>query len=291
MSLTDWVDWDKELFKTWIPDKPKLDIKCELKAPPITKNYGTVGTAFDYVLRLLVSKENSELISDFHIVAEHCASNRRRRKYINEFREKQQEFASNCKLKFENFLPFCIVLAKMDSEFRCGIKIPDDELFTFDTKDIKDLKHLVALVDIKQFKAKEKCMLNPTFGKSSQDIGGADADLIIDDMLIDIKTIKNLEFTAEMFRQLMGYYLLHLREGRIFGDIKYLGIYFSRFGVLWKFEPALVDSMLFEDMTFLGSISQDAKIKIGEVKEFRTSFWEEVEDSIKEYQEALSNGI
>ena len=287
MSLTDWVDWDKELFKTWIPHKPKLDIMGELKAPPISKNYGTVGTAFDYVLRLLINRENVDLVSGFHIVAEHSiGKDKYRKSFVNEFKNKQHEYVSDKSMKLDELLPMCIILAKMDSEYRCGLKIPDDDLFSYDTKDIKDLKNLVSLVDISQFKAKERCLLNPTFGKSSQDIGGADADLVIDNTMIDIKTIKNLEFTAETFRQLMGYYLLHLRENKAFGDIKHLGIYYSRFGLLWKFEPEMVDPVLFEDIAFLEEISHDAKINIGEVKELRKSFWDEVEDSIKQYQEA-----
>ena len=47
----------------------------------------------------------------------------------------------------------------------------------------------------------EKCYLNPTFGDASNLVGGADADIILDDMLIDIKTTKAISFTQEHYNQ------------------------------------------------------------------------------------------
>ena len=67
-------------------------------------------------------------------------------------------------------------------------------------------------------------------------VGGADADLLVDDTLIDLKTTKELEFSAETFRQLMGYYVLHEIGGFEKGirpklAIRHIGMYSSRFGV------------------------------------------------------------
>ena len=95
-----------------------------------------------------------------------------------------------------------------------------------------------------------------------------DADIIVDDMLIDIKTTKKMDFTRDYFNQLVGYYVLSrlgmvntdmdvvddddeydgskglvvtLPGGRkatfnITGsitDIEKIGIYFSRYGKLY----------------------------------------------------------
>ena len=102
--------------------------------------------------------------------------------------------------------------------------------------DIKRLNNLITLVDPRLFKAKKICLLNPTFKKASELVKGADADLVIDDMLIDIKTTKYLQNKQDYFNQLIGYYTLY-RIGGISGmpatnKIKRLGIYFSRHGYL-----------------------------------------------------------
>ncbi|MDE3067802.1 MAG: hypothetical protein KGJ60_09655, partial [Verrucomicrobiota bacterium] len=90
------------------------------------------------------------------------------------------------------------------------------------------------------FKAKKVCALNPTFGRASELVGGADCDMVIDDALIEVKTTKNFVVERKYFDQLIGYYIL-FRIGGIDGlprthSIKKLGIYFSRHGHLWLFK-------------------------------------------------------
>ena len=87
------------------------------------------------------------------------------------------------------------------------------------------------------FKAKKIIVLNPTFGEGSRIVGGADADIIIDNTLIDIKTTMNLKLRREWFHQIIGYYILS-RIGGIDGvspkhKINKLGFYFSRYGELY----------------------------------------------------------
>jgi len=134
-------------------------------------------------------------------------------------------------------IPFSTTFGTLpiESVYRSGRDFPNTEIFSFDDNDVKDLMNLINIIDYKLFLAKEQCILNPTFGQSSLDLGGADADFIIDGTLIDIKTTKYLKFTRDHFRQLIGYYLLNKRENNINGDIKELGIYFSRFGIFYTF--------------------------------------------------------
>lgn len=90
---------------------------------------------------------------------------------------------------------------------------------------------------------KDKCFLNPKFGEGSLLVGGADADLIIDDMLIDFKMIKKAGVDRNHFNQLMGYYLLNEIGGicdkidetgnkKEKHEINKIGIYSSRYGDL-----------------------------------------------------------
>ena len=87
---------------------------------------------------------------------------------------------------------------------------------------------------------KKYCVLNPTFGEGSILVGRADADIIMDGMLIDIKTTKKPAFTRKYFNQLIGYYILN-KIGRIDQieeevEIKELVIYYSRHGELVKLQ-------------------------------------------------------
>ena len=72
-------------------------------------------------------------------------------------------------------------------------------------------------------------ILNPTF-KGSRDVGGADADLIVDGCLIDIKTSISPTIEPEWLRQIVGYTLLDYNDER---QIKSVGIYMARQGMLF----------------------------------------------------------
>ncbi len=77
-------------------------------------------------------------------------------------------------------------------------------------------------------------ILNPIFAGSA-DVGGADADLIVDGCLIDIKATVNAELSRNWLYQLLGYSLLDYDDEF---DIREVGIYFARQGVTlqWSLE-------------------------------------------------------
>jgi hypothetical protein len=133
----------------------------------------------------------------------------------------------------DNVIKTSVVLAQMDGFWRGGLIHP--KLGSVEEGDITDLRNLISLVNQKTFKSKNLCLLNPTFGYGSTLVDGADADIIIDDMLIDIKTTKHLSFTQEYYNQLIGYYILS-KLGKINDSIEVpiskIGIYFSRHGIL-----------------------------------------------------------
>jgi hypothetical protein len=58
---------------------------------------------------------------------------------------------------------------------------------TFDERDITDLKQLMSLARKQDFSSRKACYLNPTLGSTR-----SNTDIIIDDRLIEIKTMKNL---------------------------------------------------------------------------------------------------
>ncbi len=78
-------------------------------------------------------------------------------------------------------------------------------------------------------------VLNPVFAGSG-DVGGADADLILDGCLLEIKTSVGKErLTRERLYQLIGYVLLDYNDEHCIRD---LGIYFTRHAALlgWSLE-------------------------------------------------------
>lgn len=299
MSLTQWAEWDKDLFNAYF-EKPKLNISGDLLAPPLNTHYGTIGTAFDYLMRIKLylhnynfvpqtykqsemTISNHGIINAFPLVAELGARNKQQRNFIANFIDRLFDCIGTAR-DIQHLIPDCIILAHIESMYRSGQVFPDSIIFHTDTNDIKDLSNLIDLVDLKCFTSKNKCILNPTFGQSSQDICGADGDFIIDDTLIDIKTTKYLEFTMEQFRQLMGYYILNLRANNPCGEINNLGIYYSRFGKTFIFSPNIEETELFGLLPIMKSIYPKEDITM--FNEWRTFFWEDVERSIKEYQEA-----
>ena len=143
----------------------------------------------------------------------------------------------------------CIVLALFDEVFRMGGG-PNSPLFTREHTSagnlldipeahwISDLRNLSwSFYDNFNHLLSLPCSLNPTFD-GSRDVGGADADLIVDGALIDIKTTIEPKIRNEWLWQLLGYVLLDYsnRQG-----IDKVGMYLARQGLLfqWDLEEAI----------------------------------------------------
>lgn len=99
--------------------------------------------------------------------------------------------------------------------------------------------------------------LNPNFD-GSEDVGGADADLVLDGCLLDVKTTINPQcLHAEWFYQLLGYVLLDHRDRHA---IREVGIYFARQAafVRWPLEE-LMRTMAGTDVPPLDELRADFK--------------------------------
>lgn len=224
--------------------RPVFNLKADIKAHFLTKNFGIIGTAFDYLLRFTIQYHNKEKqIYDREWVADSSfkALEIKFKIVIFIFRERYDRARTNHKKFLKNgkvtneLIADTLFLAKLDLYFRTGMIAPD--MLTENDDDIKDLKKLHATINTGDFVCKKKCFLNPTFGKGSLMVGGADADIILDDTLIEIKVTKHLKLEREYLNQLIGYYILALVGGINDGHkgtlIKKVGIYFARHGKLW----------------------------------------------------------
>jgi hypothetical protein len=258
MSLTSFIETKKVRERCAQEfEKPRLVRNREMLAPPLTKNYSMVGTAFDYLLRFYLKRLNpgartqawiaeigvTYLKGEGKLYAVACDKMRQAKRDYAVYL-KRGEFS-------DELICSAIFLAKMDSVYRVpmfhpvfrvgleGIKFRK-KFLQVDNQDVADLRQLVSLLPSNTFRAKRVCILNPTFGKASMLVGGADADFVIDDMLIEVKTTKRHELQRNHFNQLIGYYCLH-QIGRIKGapknyKILRFGVYYSRFGYLWTLD-------------------------------------------------------
>lgn len=231
--------------------KPKLQVKKEIIASPLTKHYGLVGTAFDYLMRFHIEHLNPQIVKKRDWIAKAALH-----RLSGEYFEKGEVIVRQAKTNLSRFLETgkfddellksTLLLAGLDSVFRSGMG--QEYIGAIDTQDVRDLSSLISATDFQIFKAEKYCLLNPTFGKASSLVGGADADLIIDGTIIDIKTTKKLELTRDHINQLIGYYILYTLGGidgeRCSPEISKLAIYFARHAYLHVIE---INEMISQD--------------------------------------------
>jgi len=263
MSLRTFLD-NKDVrarFSEEFP-KPKFGLKKQILAPPVTKHYSLIGTAFDYLMRFFIKRLNPKATTQEWVAESSIEtmkklgfafdSQRKLTPINSNLLEKADGMLSQAKIAYSDYtksgkmndevIKCTIVLAQLDTYFRAGII--NEDFGVVDEGDVTDLRKLISIVNPDSFKAKELCLLNPTFGEASDLIGGADADLVIDNLLIDIKTTTQLEFKREHFNEIMGYYTLYklggIPDAPIEPKIENLGIYYSRYGELYTFPVAVV---------------------------------------------------
>ena len=232
----------KAMFKEAYP-VPRPRLKGDILATPISKRPMLIGTAFDYLLRFYLEREFAPCVAR-RWVAENavdmlndgeveCGQGR-----LSEARAKL-EAARNAHRAYmdtgvagDDLIKSSLDLAQLDAIVRTGRTY---DFFDAGADDMRDLRGILD-VAVRKFPLPSKsCHLNPTFGKGSHLVGGADADLIIDGTLIDIKTTRTLSFSQDMYNQIVGYYLLALQGGvddMKGAEVSSIGVYFARYGLL-----------------------------------------------------------
>lgn len=251
-----------------------------MRAPPLTTNWGLVGTAFDYLARFQTQRNHPKAqdregwVSESAIARVAAAKLRIGATYLDvlpggrwhdhvqgadpspwrdfvlhgsvRLHEAKQLLAAYLKGKAQltDVASACIDLAYLDNVFRAGERgLPRQVPWMPHPDDVKDLLALHAALPEKFPGPYAAIDLNPTFGEWSRNVGGADADIIADDVLIDIKTTKNLELTDKFWHQLLGYAILDDLRARDEGEgprINKVAIYFSRHGGFWAKDLASI---------------------------------------------------
>lgn len=267
MSLTSFLNIPevRAKLKPLRPKQPRK-IAAPLKVEPRSNRYAMVGTAFDYLLRFELQRLAPHAVTEPWVaeqVPDHIYSDpytwwnvevngvrsadperdlpelsKRTRKIVEDAKVAVADYLKLRKPKpaeCANLAFHAIRLAKLDTVFRADKLDPSFE--AADPEDVEDLVALLVIVPFDTLLHDKILFLNPTFGQASKLVGGADADLITGDMLVDFKTIKTGEMKAEYLDQLLGYFLLARRHRQIdptFPEIDRLALYFCRYGYLWS---------------------------------------------------------
>jgi len=197
-----------------------------------------VGTAFDYALRFGLKARYPRAVENilaqrfvgsvhvrfgppdrYEVLDEMC------RHAVRTLRR-----AARCKRLTRAASRACFDLGAIDLIYRAGL---DDDVFNAPSRE--QLDEVIALfngVPWEAFRPRRSMHLNPEFRDGTSLLRGADADLLIDDGIIDIKTVFEQSLDVKYVRQLVGYALLAQtygvtgRRGR--PTIERLGIYFAR---------------------------------------------------------------
>lgn len=229
--------------------RPKFSVVKSLLVPPLSGRSSLVGTAFDYLLRFHLKRLNPQSIERRPWVAEKTlmfyeeewedlwpsdkVNFRKIKKIISDAHTSLSFFVENGILS-DAIIKSVLELATVDAFERSGNG--ENLIGITHQEDMQELRSLFQFVKDEDFKTSKLCLLNPTFGLASALVCGADADLVINETLIDIKTTKSLKLEAAAFRQLIGYYILHqlgsVGELEPKPHISKLAIFFSRFGYM-----------------------------------------------------------
>jgi hypothetical protein len=181
-----------------------------------------VGAAFDYLMRTLIERMNPICQRTPWIAAAALFFFRKDLEEIDGTLFTRAKECHDSALKAhqrylldgivtDELLLGVIHLARIDRVYRDGPESLRKEWFagTY-SREMVDLRRLYEIVPRAKFQSHSQCYLNPNFNLASRLVGGADADLIIDDCLIDIKTTQCLRFKVADLHQIVGYYLLSL---------------------------------------------------------------------------------
>ena len=251
----------RDILKPLLPEGP-VRLGMTLRASPLTvRNHGGVGIAFDYVLRFELERlyaharsmpwiaealgNPTDLVGDEPLMAAsasvaavgtRAAMARRWAKIVAAARDAHAAYkamATPTALDREQIARHALRLARVDVSYRSPYIDPEPE--RADEADVRDVVQLLDLAPCAELGHASLLWLNPTFGIQSLRVGGADADIISGDRLIDIKTTKK-PAPKEDLLQLVSYLLLATAERRrlaAFPDVRQIGVYYARHGYLW----------------------------------------------------------
>lgn len=249
MSLTKILrSSDAKRFLRGLIRPPEMKLRPPPRVEP-TKLRGRVGTAVDYAIRFGLEvrggyPHQQSLIAEY--APRHVAIFGPSRLVIPARDRLIEALYGLCDLSAASELSeavavACLKLATLDESYRAGQF--DGLTWEPDEAAVSEVQAIYAMTPWAQLRPRQWGALNPRFSEGSERVGGADADLVVDGRLIDIKTVAKTRPSLQYIRQLVAYALLGNRFG-VSGapngaQIETLGLYFARAGHLFQFPLAV----------------------------------------------------
>lgn len=258
MSLTSFVaipDVRSRFREEFSRQRRSRPTKLPVRSRVETRYSGRMGTAFDYLLRFAIKHRYPQALTE-PWAAEHGLeivrslarpTNSRSVGYAIRRAERFMKRAKNDYAAYlktgevtDELLESVWRLAYLDTFYR----VPIPPIVLLELREVRlgdgtrELRGMLRLAPIKDWKPRELLALNPTFGDGSLLVGGADADIIVDDTIVDIKTSKSAGAPRAAFDQLIGYTAL-AELGGVDGKprrIKHLELYMARYGTTYRYE-------------------------------------------------------
>lgn len=257
-SLLKLADVRKQLDRL-VPDYPRR-ISAPLVAPPVTRSYALVGTAFDYALRFELERRCPH-VQTKPWVAE-AAMNVWQISMMTLTRAETILMNARCDVSTyvkdpapsvetrATMAAHAIHLAKLDAVYRAAYVDPNMDIA--ESGDVDDVMRLLDIAPYEELTNPSTLWLNPTFGRYSEIVGGADCDLVSGDRLIDVKVTKNDAILPNYMRQLVSYAILGRgvrNDDPTWPSVRHIGIYFARHGHLWTLPSAAIfENPAYEDV-------------------------------------------
>ncbi|MFF2909770.1 hypothetical protein [Paenibacillus sp. NPDC057934] len=250
MSLTSLLTYDndiKALFAT-IPNMKACFYSAEGEEPfpaklmPIAPREEStarlIGQGYDYLLRAFIQRVNNkhqeQAVDDldaYNGLNRWSGTDDNLRSRFDEVVQHRNEYILGQRDIDHTLLQDSMVLAHLDSYYRSGYMDERGPLYV-NEEDITDLKHLIAATQERSslFIAEHEIICSPSFGRAITSlVGGADGDLILDNMLLDFKTESSFKYAVRHLRQLIGYWVLSCLTADYSTPIQRLGIWNPRY--------------------------------------------------------------
>ena len=199
-------------------------------------DFGAVGTAYDYWLRCVLKKGDPDIYTAFLGYRE-CVTrygdSQKVAKLLKQHTKSLSAFSKGTKAPKDSLLEACLFIAKFETEYRSGYPV---ETFDVKPQNIEEPGRIAEATKLDLFLNKET-LLNPVFAvKGSKLAIRADGDIVLDDVLVDLKTSSQITLKDNL-RQLIGYWVLNLLRGTPI-EIQRLGVYYPRFDYFVDFSPS-----------------------------------------------------
>ena len=245
-------------------------LNSEIKAKYILKDHSLasqVGTAFDYLARFVMKHYQNKvngLSYEEKYIAEYGLKIllKYTKKEDNDYRAIYNEGLNIISkfinsdyddLLFKRVVGVSVYFAKLERIFRSGYTKEIENSLKYKINPLVE-KELYNQIEIfknvfeEKFNIKTKkntIYYNPNFDYCSVAVGGADANVVINDTLIDFKSSKYLKSIDDDFKQIIGYYLFSKVINSPKG-INKICLYFSRYGKFVEYEFKEEDKVMVE---------------------------------------------